>query len=131
MPTGFQKLRQLLLGEPDYSKGEPLSYGELGTLPRVGGGFSTELMTGISDPRLYGGRETNIPLLSQGQEDVGGLLQGNAPTRGQYERAIQRATERVSQGQQFPNFATPVEADAGAQRRHRMLERLIQQRGVQ
>ena len=101
---------------------QPLGYGELGTLPRLGGGFSTEIMVGIQDPRLYMGRQTNIPLLQRGQVGVQGLLAGQRPTREQYEMAIRRAAERIAAGEAFPNFSTQEEADEAERGRHKLLD---------
>lgn len=120
----LQLLRYLLTGYRERTpKGEPLSYGELGRLYGPGGStVFTERMVGVQDPRLYGGRQTNIPLLVKGQVDVPNILRNMNPTWQQFEMAIRRAAERIKQGQSFPNFATIEESNADAKRRHRIID---------
>lgn len=127
MPT-LQDLITLLTGRGvPQPHDAPLSYGELGTVkdPTTPGRVGTELMAGVNDPRLYGNRATNIPLLVKGQTNPGGLVAGQSPTPEQVQLAIRRAIERIAAGERFPNYATPAEADAGALQRHKILETLF------
>lgn len=91
--------------------------GELGVLDRPGGGVSTELSVTVRDPRLNGGRPTNIPLLVQGQEDVPDLLADKEPTASQREIAIRRAEMRMRRGASLPSYETIGEAVKAAKAR--------------
>ena len=101
---------------------QPLGYGELGTLRGKNGSMWTERMVGISDPRLYGGRSTNIPLLQKGQVDVDKMIEGAPVTREQYQRAIDRAVERVREGESFSNYPNIMGSVEGALNRHKILD---------
>ena len=106
--------------EDDYEgRGTSGLSGELGNLPRPGGGFSSELSVGVQDPSLNQGRNTNIPLLVKGQEDVDALLRGEKPTRKQIGIAIRRAVER---GQPLASYDTWQEADAATLARHKKID---------
>lgn len=91
--------------------------GELGVLDRPGGGVSTELSITVRDPRLNGGRPTNVPLLVQGQEGVQDLLADKEPTASQREIAIRRAEVRMRRGAVLPSYGTLKEATTAAQKR--------------
>lgn len=122
-------LLRLLMGQQNIPPpGEPLNYGELGTLkdPKDPTAFGTERMIGVTTPDLYGGRVTNIPLLVKGQRDPASLL-STPPDREQMRIAIGRAIERIAAGEKFPNFATTEESNADAIRRHKILDTLLQQ----
>jgi len=101
--------------------GQPLApsalTGELGTLRRPDGGFSTELSITITDPRINNGQPTNIPTLIRGQVDVDALLAGSPVTRQQQEITIRRAVERVEAGAALPYYDTIAEAVQAAQSR--------------
>ena len=92
--------------------------GELGQLPREGGGYSTELSAGMSGTPLNEGRMTNFPLLVQGQTGVNNLLAGQRPTHEQYMHAVQRAGQRQAAGATLPSYGSPEEADQAAYLRH-------------
>lgn len=91
--------------------------GELGILPRPGGGRSTEISITVTDPRLNGGRPTNLPLLVQGQTGVDRLLRGEQWTPEQEEIAVRRAIERVNGGAALPAYNSIAEAEAAARQR--------------
>jgi hypothetical protein len=91
--------------------------GELGSLRRPDGGVSTELSVTVTDPRLAGGRATNIPLLVAGQKNVQGLLAGDDPTEEQIEFAIRRAATRTKGGAALPSYDSVEEAVAAAKSR--------------
>lgn len=91
--------------------------GELGVLNRPDGGVSTELSITVTDPRLNGGKATNIPLLVRGQVDIDALLRGDKPNRTQEERAIERAAARVRRGANLPGYGSIDEAVAAAKSR--------------
>lgn len=84
--------------------------GELGTLKRPDGGVSTEISITVTDKRLNAGKPTNIPTLVRGQIDVDDLLAGKDVTKEQQEIAINRAVERVAEGQELPAYKTIEEA---------------------
>jgi hypothetical protein len=86
-------------------------------LNRPDGGISTEISITVTDPRLNGGKPTNIPTLVRGQKDVDGLLAGKDPTREQEEYAINRALERQKSGGYLPSYKTIDEAVKAAQER--------------
>lgn len=93
-------------------------YGELGTLPRKDGGVSSEISIGVDDPRLNGGRPTNIPTLVRGQQGVRELLTTPMDrihfTPQQQEIAIRRALERQRAGGSLPSYANFDQADRAA-----------------
>lgn len=91
--------------------------GELGSLPRPDGRYSTELSTTLSDPRLLGGRPTNIPLLVKGQTGLASLLADQPPTEEQFEIAIRRSFERLQQGAMLRGYPTTQEAITAAESR--------------
>lgn len=91
--------------------------GELGSLPNTMGGMSTELSITVTDPRLNGGRPTNIPSLVRGQVGVESLLRGEDMTIEQHDIAIQRAMERVAAGQFLPSYNSIEEAVQAARSR--------------
>jgi hypothetical protein len=93
--------------------------GELGYLSLPGGGHATELSSTVNDPRLFGGRPTNIPLLVKGQVGLPQML-GNLdrpPSDQQYEIAILRALQRLQQGARLPSYDTMEEALRAAESR--------------
>lgn len=92
--------------------------GELGVFYRPDGGTSTELSITVTDPRLNGGRPTNIPQLVRGQsaEAVERILDGK-PTAEDTETAIVRAAERVAMGARLPAFDSIEAAVAAAKAR--------------
>ncbi len=91
--------------------------GELGTLARPDGGFSTEISITVTDEQLNNGQPTNIPTLVQGQVGVDALLAGQPVTDEQQEIAINRAIARVGSGADLPSFGTIAEAVKAAQAR--------------
>jgi len=84
--------------------------GELGALQRPDGGVSDTISITVTDPRINGGRPTNVPLLAQGQEDVQGLLEGKRPTEKQDTLAILRAVQRQMLGERVPSYPSIDEA---------------------
>jgi hypothetical protein len=97
-------------------RGEPVG-GYLGPQQRPDGKVSTELLIGISDERLNGGKETNIPLLVPGQTGVDRLLAGEKPNDNQVGHAIEFAAEQARQGVSFPSFDSPEAATDAARGR--------------
>lgn len=91
--------------------------GELGVLKRPDGGVSTELSVTVTDPRINGGRATNIPLLVVGQKGVDALLKDAAPSAEQEEIAIRRAVERLKGGGRLPSYNSIEEATRAAESR--------------
>jgi hypothetical protein len=91
--------------------------GELGYLPRPDGLTSTELSATVTDPRLYGGRATNIPLLVKGQTGLAGLLNDHPVTREQENIAVLRALERLRGGAMLPSYGSIDEALRAAESR--------------
>jgi hypothetical protein len=91
--------------------------GELGIQERPGGGHSSEISITVTDPRLNGGRPTNIPLLVQGQVHVDDLLAGRQWTHEQEEIAVQRAVQRLTEGRGLPSYGSIPEAERAAQAR--------------
>lgn len=91
--------------------------GELGTLHRPDGGYSSELSITVTDPRINSGQPTNIPTLVLGQIDVDALLSGEPVTGEQQERAIRRAVERVKTGAALPYYDSIDSAVQAAQSR--------------
>lgn len=95
--------------------------GELGALKRTDGTgrVSDELSLTVTDPRLNGGRHTNIPLLVKGQVEVENLLQDKQPkpSQQQVEIAIKRAAERVAAGADLPSYDNAEAAVAAAKAR--------------
>lgn len=85
--------------------------GELGVIPNPNGGFSSELSITVTDSRLNGGLPTNIPQLikTQPADAIQRILNGQA-SRDDINRAIERAVQRVSEGQVLPKFSTIEEA---------------------
>lgn len=90
--------------------------GELGIKSRPDGGGSSEISITVTDPRLNGGRPTNIPLLVQGQTGVNDLLAGKQWTPEQEDIAVRRAMQR-SYGRAVPSYGTIPEAVDAARAR--------------
>lgn len=92
--------------------------GELGAFLNPNGSHSTEVSVTINDPRLNGGRPTNIPLLVRGQSEaaIQRILAGQIG-REEVEVAIARAAERVAGGLALPGYASIQEAERAASAR--------------
>jgi hypothetical protein len=108
-------------GAPPLQHDNPL-YGELGTLPRNDAeGISSEISIGVDDPRLNGGRPTNIPTLVRGQKGVREMLHTPVAkidfTPEQREIAIQRAIERQKAGGELKSYPNWKAADDESIRR--------------
>jgi hypothetical protein len=97
----------------DLSSGAP-KIGYLGPQQVPSGGVATVRLMGVSDERLNGGRETNIPLLVPGQIDIQGLAAGRPPTQAQREIAIQHALGRIARGETIPSYNSIAEAEDAA-----------------
>jgi hypothetical protein len=91
--------------------------GELGVLRDSKGNANTEISITVTDPRLNGGKPTNIPTLVRGQVDVPALQESMQPTRQQEEIAIQRALERQKSGATLPSYSSIQEAERAARSR--------------
>ena len=91
--------------------------GELGVAHRPDGGVSTELSITEMDPRYFGGRAVNVPLMVLGQTRLADLMNNAKPTQEQTEIALRRATERVAAGAMLPTFTTLQEALRAAESR--------------
>ena len=91
--------------------------GELGTLYDPQGRMNTELSITVDDPRLLGGRPTNIPLLVMGQKNLQALQGMNRPTDEQYDISVQRAVERVKAGGYLPSYESVDAAVKAAESR--------------
>lgn len=118
------RIRIFLLGImfPIFAQaGQTALTGELGALKRTDGTgrVSDEMSLTVHDPRLNGGRSTNIPLLVKGQVDVDKLLKDKQPkpSQRQVEIAIARAAERVAAGADLPSYDSEAAAIAAAKAR--------------
>jgi len=120
LPDGFVIDAQ----PPDFSHMDARS-GELGRFDNSDGSNSTEISITVTDPRLNGGRPTNIPTLVQGQVDLDALRNSRNVTDQQQEIAISRAIERVKIGERLPSFNTIEEAVSAAQDRSAYKSELI------
>lgn len=69
----------------------------------------------IEDPRVNGGRPTNIPLLMEGMTpETRQRILGGSVTREDYERAVGEALQRMKAGKPWPAFQSVEEAVAAA-----------------
>jgi hypothetical protein len=89
--------------------------GELGRMLDPQGRMNTELSTTVTDPRVNGGRATNIPTMVHGQVGVSELQRG-LMSDDQYEIAIRRALERARGGglpMSYPSIEAAIRAAEG------------------
>jgi len=91
--------------------------GELGNLYDPQGRRNTEISITVDDPRLLGGRPTNIPQLVTGQQNLEALQNMNRPTSEQYDISVQRAADRVKAGGYLPSYGSIEEAVKAAESR--------------
>jgi hypothetical protein len=91
--------------------------GELGNLYDPQGRRNTEISITVDDPRLLGGRPTNIPQLVTGQQNLEALQAMNRPTNEQYDISVQRAIDRVKAGGYLPSYGSIEEAVKAAESR--------------
>lgn len=91
--------------------------GELGTLKNPDGSVSTEYSITVTDPRINGGKPTNIPTLVKGQVAVDSLQRHEAPSQEQQEIAIRRAAQRVKGGADLPSYESIKDAESAATQR--------------
>jgi hypothetical protein len=91
--------------------------GELGRLLDASGRANTELSITVDDPRLNGGRATNIPTMVQGQTGISELQRGLPLSQDQYEIAVKRALERLMGGGALPSYPSMDAAVKAAESR--------------
>ena len=91
--------------------------GELGNLYDPQGRRNTEISITVDDPRLLGGRPTNIPQLVTGQQNLEALQGMARPTNEQYDISVQRAADRVKAGGYLPSYGSIEEAVKAAESR--------------
>jgi len=119
-PPNEQELEQVFASVQPQN--ESALSGELGVIQNPLGGVSTEKSITVTDPRVNQGRATNLPLLVNGQspESIQRIL-ADEGTQEDIDIAINRALQRVSEGQELPSFesidlaveAAKARSDAG------------------
>lgn len=109
--TADKNIPQLAAAIGRLTTGAPTTHDGYEPRKNGDGSLSTELSITVTDPRLNGGRPTNIPSLWRGKEVDQGEAIGNA----------------LRSGRSFPSFDTVDQATTAAEERSRQLAQTLQQ----